>query len=192
MKVWITRPRCDEVFMGGLRNVLLWVDKPYFDQRPIIEEYELYDPDTKEYGPGVWREGGWTSTAGAVRAKPFLKQSEAVKERVWELIRESLVSDELELPVVTAFESGDILLDIRYEAKCAVSWKRFLLEIDLATEEVSRVQVRVLMSGDVDGVDLPLTPEIASTSHFLDEDLNRPFSLKGRPGKFELRDDRIW
>lgn len=192
MKVWITRPKCDEIFMGGLRKVVVWVDKPYFDQRPFTEEYELYDPVTEAYGPGVWREGGWTASVNGERAKPFLKQNEAVLNQVWQKIRESLVSDELSLEVVTDFESGEILLDTRYEAKCAIHWKRFLLEIDLVTETVSHAEVRVVMPGEGSGIGISLTPELATTSHFLEEDISKPFDLRANLGGLELRSDRIW
>lgn len=192
MKVWITRPKCDEIFMGGIRNVMLWVDKPRFDQRPFTEEYELYDPETEKYGPSVWREGGWTSTAGEVRAKPFLKQNQDVLDEVWTMIRNSLASEHLSGDEVTNFEAADTFLDCRYEAKCAIHWKRFLLEIDLKEETVTQADVFVLMPDDAGGLNLPLTPALAITSHFLSEDINQPFSLYDNMGRFDLKNDRIW
>lgn len=192
MKVWITRPECDEVYMGGLRNVLVWVAKPFFDQRPIKEIYELYHVATQAYGSTVWMEGGWTSSVVGVRAKPFLKQNEAVMDRVWDMIRESLVSGKIAPDDVTDIRSADILLDTRYEAKCAVHWKRFLLEIDLLTEVVSHTSVRVVMPEGDEGIDLPLTEGVSTTSYFLDEDLSKPFQMADGVAGFELRNDRIW
>lgn len=192
MKVWITRPQCDEVFMGGLRKVMLWVDKPRFDQRPFTEEYELYDRDTETYGSVVWRESGWVSVAGSVRAKPFLKQNKDVLDAVWAMIRKSLASEQLSGDEVTNIEAADTFLDCRYEAKCTIHWKRFLLEIDLKNETVEQADVMVIMPGDAGGLNFPLAPELAITSHFLDEDINKPFSLHDNLGRLELKSDRIW
>lgn len=192
MKVWITRPTCDEVFTGGFRKVLLWVDKPCFDQRPYTEEYELFDPEEDKYVASVWRELGWTSVAGSVPAKPFLKQSEEILDQVWQMIRHSVSSDLPGGGDVSDFNNSEVFLDARHEARCAIHWKRFLLEIDLKNETVSYADVMVGMEEGSRTLNLPLSPELATTSHFLNEDINQPFDLYAYRGPLELKSDRIW
>ena len=192
MKVWITRPQCDEVFMGGLRNVLLWVDKPRFDQTPVTEEYELFDPEQEKYLYSIWRQSGWISLAGSVKAKPFLKQNEEVLDKVWELICESVRSDQVASSDVTDIRDAEVFLDGNHEAICATNWKRFLLEIDLRNESVEQVDVEVIMPGSRAVLNLPLTPELAVATHFINEDISKPFDWSAPLGRLELKSDRVW
>jgi hypothetical protein len=192
MKVWITRPTCDEVFTGGLRRVLLWVDKPRFDQRPSSVEFELYDPDQKKYLSSIWRQEGWTSEAGSVQAKPFLKQNREILEQVWALICDSVRSDQVANSDVTDFEAAEVFMDARHEAKCDINWKRFLAEVDLKSETVTLTDVEVVMPDSKGVVNLPLTPELAIATHFFDEDISRPFDWYAPLGRLEKKRDRIW
>lgn len=170
----------------------MWVDKPRFDQRPWTEEFELYDPDQDNYLSTVWRQNGWISVAGSVRAKPFLKQNEQILDQVWAMICDSVRSDQVPNSDVTDFEASEVFLDTRYEAICAINWKRFLLEIDLKDETVSLADVEVLMPDSDGTMNLPLTPELAVATHFYNEDISQPFDWYAPLGRLETKSDRIW
>lgn len=180
--------------MGGMRSVQLWTDKPKFDQRAFHLEYEIFHTTTQSYGAGVYRENGWTSVAGFVRAKSFLKQSDEIMCRVSDMMIDSITSELLTSQQARELEAGDLMLDVGYEARCAISWKRFLLEIDLKNDSVRHVDAMVIMPNEYGGgsIDYPLTPELCVASHFLDEDLSKPFRPYERLIDMELRTDRIW
>ena len=177
MKVWITRPKCDEVYMGGFRYVMVWVEKPVFDQRPCILDFELYDPVADKYVAGIYRERGWWSQSGGVQAKRFLKQDLDIREKVWAKIYESVVPADCPDPLNKEFSEDEYrkLLDVSHEAICSTHWKRFLLEIDIRASTVELIAPKVIMgdSSEVVGFDVPAS--VATSSHFIDEDLERPY-----------------
>jgi hypothetical protein len=190
MKVWITRSASDTVFMGGLREVLLWVDEPFFDHRPRILEAELFDPATSAYVMEIYREEGWNSLTGSIPAKEFLKQDEAIRNRVWEEIRRSMISWECLDPI--GYEQGSPLLRKDYEFYCETHWKRFLLEIDLKSETVKLISPMVCYKDNERARGLPLRRPTAISSYFLGADLNRPYHTSDKSLKhLEVRIDRI-
>jgi hypothetical protein len=64
VKVWMTRPECVEVYMGGLRSVDVWVEKPFFDQRPIKHDFNLYCRESNQHFAEVYREMAGTRRRG--------------------------------------------------------------------------------------------------------------------------------
>ncbi|MDT8925474.1 hypothetical protein RBE51_22070 [Pseudomonas taiwanensis] len=188
MKVWITRPYCVELCMGGLRSVDVWVEKPFFDQRPLTYDFDLYCSDTNTHFAEVYQEQGWYTPSGSCRAKRFLKQDESILQQVWALIQDSLA------PLDSAYQNAqpptygeyDHLLDPTYEMKCRIHWKRFLLELDLRKETVRVVQAEVLLVDGQPRGNYPITPETGTTSLFLDEDIAKPFWYEKYDG-YEIR-----
>lgn len=188
MKVWITRPYCVEVCMGGLRSVDVWVEKPFFDQRPMTHDFDLYCLDTKKHFAEVYQEQGWYTPSGRCRAKRFLKQDEAILRQVWALIQHSLA------PVDNAYQDAhppspdeyDHLMDPAYEMKCRIHWKRFLLELDLRNETVKVVEAEVLLNDGEPRGNYPITQETGTASLFLDEDIAKPFCYK-KYDSYEIR-----
>jgi hypothetical protein len=179
MKVWITRPDSGEVFMGGMRSVLLWVAKPTFDHRPMTQEFELVDPDSQKCMATIWREGGWTSEAGRVKAKPFLKQNKDLLNKIW---REIYTSTLPPGPIdpdheCMTFEHSQDMMNFDYELRCRTHWKRFLLEVDIKTENVEIV-IPKTFGLDSEADPSAIDPDFALTSLFYDEDLHRPFHYR--------------
>jgi hypothetical protein len=194
MKVWITRQASDTVFMGGLREVLLWIDEPTFNHRCPVLEAELYDPATNTYVEEIYREEGWLSISGSLRAKDFLKQDEEINRRVWEEICNSLISWECPDPMeVNSVEELDSpLLRADYELHCSTPWKRFLLEIDLKNETVELVSPLVCYEDGVRARGLPLRKSVTVATSFLAGDLNRPYLASNKSlSHLELREDRV-
>ena len=177
MKVWITRPYCPEVHAGGFRSVRLWTQKPIYDHRLIKPYGSLHDRETGEFVSEIWLENGWYSESGCVRAKPFLKQDEAVKSAVWKLISQSVIPSTQPSDYRMSDQEYDALLNPEYELVCACHWKRFLLEIDLVSNQVYQVEAESLIA-DNGSRGLYEIPEVALlTNHFFDEDMNKPCDL---------------
>lgn len=192
MKVWVTRPECVEVYMGGLRSVDVWVEKPFFDQRPIKHDFDLYCRKSKQYFAEVYRENGWYTQTGRVRAKRFLKQDPAIKEKVWALIQESLVYADCADPQRRLNnEEYDELLNLAHEMKCRIHWKRFLLELDLRAETVKVIEPEVLLDERQPRANYPITLDTGTTSSFLDQDLARPYHREAY-SQYEVRRDNLW
>jgi hypothetical protein len=179
------------VFKDGLGDVSLWVDEPYFDHVPRILEAELFDPATKSYVMGIYREDGWISMTNPVRAKVFLEQDEGIRNRVWEEISNSLIS--WECPVPMAHQQDSALLRNDYELSCETHWKRFLLEIDLKKETVELIAPLVCYQGDERIRGLALRESTALSSLFLDCDLARPYLTSDHSLKhLEINTNRIF
>lgn len=192
MKVWITRPDCIEVYMGGLRSVEVWVEKPFFDQRPIKHDFDLYCSQEKQHFAEVYRENGWYTHTGSVRAKRFLKQDPAILERVWVLIQESLGYANFTDPCRRLnIDEYDELLNLAHEMKCRIHWKRFLLELDLREESVRVIDAEVLLDERQPRTNLPITLETGTTSSFLDQDLTRPYHREAY-SQYDIKRDCIW
>lgn len=194
MKVWITRQASDTVFMGGLREVLLWIDEPSFDHRCPVLEAELFDPVTNTYVAEIYREEGWQSIAGCLRAKDFLKQNEEINRRVWEEILNSLISWECPDPMTlkTVEDLDSPLLRADYELSCEIPWKRFLLEIDLKSETVSLIKPLVCYEDGERARGIPLRKSVTVSSSYLAGDLNRPYLRSDKSlSHLELKEDRV-
>lgn len=177
MKVWFTRPSSDEIFMGGLRSVNVWVDKPMFVHSASKPEFELFETETQEYKATIYRELGWCSDAGDVKAKPFLKQNKDIMARVWSAIYESTLPLGCTDPKRMAMDFGECqdMLDFDYELRCRTHWKRFLLELDLSSGDLKVVVPRVIWTSGVEIDSMTVPMDAALTCLFYDEDLHRPF-----------------
>lgn len=184
MKLWITRPRNQEVCLGGMRHVMLWVSEPTFDHRPIKEAFELIDPVSGKFEGCVSAENGWFSRGDPTKAKHFLKQDKQVYDQVWELIILSYTPPSC-LGTGRPIYAGDGMInndevhrmghDSAYEMDCCTHWKRFLLEIDLCQRTVTQVPARAIASFDAAAeYGVAITPAL-NASHFIDEDMSRPF-----------------
>lgn len=194
MKVWITRQASDAVFMGGLRDILLWIDEPSFDHRCQVLEAELFDPARNTYVMEIYREEGWLSRAGSLPAREFLTQNEDIKFRVWEEICNSLISWECPDPMaVKSLDDLDSpLLRQNYELSCAIPWKRFLLEIDLKSETVSLIKPLVCYEDGERARGIPLRKSVTVSSSYLAGDLNRPYLRSDKSlSHLELKEDRV-
>lgn len=173
MKVWITRPESDEVYMGGLRSVELWAEKPRYDHRFISPLYDYYEPNKETRAFSVWKENGWYAQTGSVRAKKFLKQDQEVLKKVWSLIYASILPANHPTEKLTDAEYEQMYHNEKYEGVCCLSNKRFLLEINLATNNVYHVEPRLVYDGE-----LPRGSDLFATRYFIDEDHNRPWFYK--------------
>ncbi len=144
MIVYITRPEAYEIFMGGKRSVLMWVQEPYYSHvsrsNNILNEVRYVDR-------------GWYSPhTHGVLARFILKQDDALLEAVWKEIfwsvcpkgmtyeegvewANTVVKDDPEFPLTNYHSLTD---DKEWEGKCNVCHKRFLLEVNLRTNEVKR------------------------------------------------------
>jgi hypothetical protein len=191
MKVWITRPASDAVFMGGLRDVLLWIDEPHFSHCCRVLEAELFDPGTNTCVMGVYREDGWGSIAGSLKAKEFLSQNETVQQMVWKEICDSMIS--WECPDPMEYNTDSPLLRPNYEKSCSTNWKRFLLEVDLKNETVERISPMVCYLEGERSRGLPLRESTAISSSYLDGDFARPYFYNDRSlAHLEVRTEHIW
>lgn len=184
MKLWITRPRNQEVCLGGMRHVKLWVSEPTFDHRPKSEVFELINPDSGKVEGCVSAENGWFAKGEPTRAKPFLKQDRHVFDQVWEQIFLSYTPPACigtgrrvyaEDGLINNDEVHRMGHDSAYEMDCCTHWKRFLLEIDLCQRTVTQVQARAIISHECNGVYGSEITTSLNASHFIDEDMSRPF-----------------
>lgn len=194
MKIWITRPGVDEVWIRGYQNVMVWLEKPMFDHRVMTPDFEFYNSETGEYLEEVGYEHGWfADRCKTTYAKPFLKQCPELYKKVWRAVVDSCMLKGT-TDVNLYYENWrDLLYDRMYEAKCKVSKKRFLLEVDLDTKEVELVAPKVLFSDD-GAVLINEDPMLLVCTQFLNEDLSRPFDpsfanpYKDRPEISKSRD----
>jgi len=184
MKVWITRPDSIRYHWSGLRHVRVWIEQPVFDQRAIIKQFDLYNEDTKLWGPEIYGEAGWVSRTGSLKAKPFLKQDRRIKGLVLDKIYESLIPSSWPDPINAEMseQEYDRLLEPMYELECMTHWKRFLLELDLKAETVTRIEPKVKWCEGEDAGAYPITQATGSSSLFTDGDLTKPYQPGDFPG----------
>ena len=183
MKLWITRPHSDEIYMGGDRSLRLWTTQPIFDHRPLKHDFDLCHKETGDVFESVYLELGWSSENHSVKATPFLKQDRSVFDRVWELVFASVApaSDPDLYRRNFNVEEYARLIEPRYEMECLVHWKRFLVELDMKSDTVSLIEANSLVSDDDYCFGRPVTENLGLTSLYLDEDLNRPFFYSDYP-----------
>jgi len=144
MLFYITKPDVHECVMGGFRHVNLWTSQPSYHHYPIAYN-GLHD--RKEF-----QDKGWCVNfePDFASAKPILKQDEDLAEKVWSLMRWSCC------PTGVSFEShiewcdtktendydnwSELLYHRTYgreaDANANINFKRFLLEINVRTNEV--------------------------------------------------------
>lgn len=151
MIVYITRPYAYEVYMGGKRDVRLWVQEPYYSHHSIGNELG---------GEIRYVDQGWHAThSGSVKARFILTQDNTLLEKVWKEIFWSI------LPKGMSYDEGCVWADIvtsedpefpdtnyrllvddkEWEGKCNVCHKRFLLKVNLRTNEVERIKPGVYL-----------------------------------------------
>lgn len=175
MKVWITRPISSEVYSGGLRSALLWIERPRFDHRPSVYEFDLIDSNGHLFAT-VYREQGWTSPSGSLRVKSFLKQSPVLYQRVWNKIYYSILPISINDPEYKLSVSEyKQLLDDKYELNCKVHYKRFLLELDLLKMSVNLVHPEIIIDSPQIVGEWPLNHINGLTELFLNENMNNPY-----------------
>lgn len=179
MRVWITRPKSSEVYLGGLRSVLLWIEEPRYDHRMLNDGGCLIDRDTSDILHYIYKEKGWWSQTGSLKAKIFLKQDKEVLKKVWNKIYESLIPNDIDDTSLTYSlnekEYDELHHNPNYEMICTLNWKRFLLEIDLSENTVKLVQPLVIPYNGESERNIPLTDFNHVFDSFLDEDENKPF-----------------
>lgn len=143
--VYITRPYAYEIYMGGKRDLSVWLEKPYYSHQS--RSYEL---GTDTYYVDI----GWRSAfATRQRAKLLFEQDERLLEVIWPEVFLSIC------PKGMSYEEGKVWADTpdpskddpddtlyralyedkEWEGKCNTSHKRFLLEVDLRSYAVRRI-----------------------------------------------------
>ncbi|MDU8351161.1 hypothetical protein RYA05_04530 [Pseudomonas syringae pv. actinidiae] len=183
MKVWITKPDAHEVYMGGMRRVQLWVQPPAFDHRPLIGEFELYDPKSNKRFASVFRERGWRAQTTSTGAKAFLKQDPDLMNSVWLKIYEScvLADDPDPLNKSMDYDEYSRLIERGYDMLCCYHWKRWLLEVDIRTSETKVIEPWVYAEKSSSASEVPLTDALGNHYLFLNEDLSRPYDARKFP-----------
>jgi len=152
MLVYITRPTASSVYMGGKRHLLLWVERPWYDHRP-------------RFDGELWVDTGWQGpfSQGAY-ARDLLKQDEALLDAVMTQVVLSLrpkgTTPEEGLKWAESLDNWRSLMDEPdWEGRCHLCHKRFLLQVNLRTNQVGLVTPHV-----IDG-DLEPTYEQATRRH---------------------------
>ena len=159
MLVYITKPIVHECIMGGFRSLALWTDMPHYHHYP--SRINSLKENVKEYVDRGWGHGHRNHPSPA---KPILKQDEDLAEKVWNQITWSCcpkgISFEEHIawcntPVPegdnSLFEPYTNLENLLYhrpngklaDIKCNINYKRFLLEVNLRTNEVKILTPRV-------------------------------------------------
>lgn len=166
MLVYITKPIVHECIMGGFRSLALWTKMPHYHHYPtrinsmIKGEYQYVDRG--------WGDGNKNYPSPA---KPILKQDEDLAEKVWNQITWSccpkgisfedhvqwcnaLVEDHKQ-SFMTPNTNFENMLFHHSEGKNAdiksnINYKRFLLEVNLRTNEVKILTPRVHWYNDHD------------------------------------------
>lgn len=148
MIVWMTRPDAYEVYMGGDRSMDLWITRPAYSHVDVEDDF---------MGRKMFRDTGWCAAhSTAQRGRYLLKQDSALHFNVMHEVVSSLVPFDLPHdvdPYVWADTrlSGEdtnwrlLYLDRDWEQKCRVCYKRFLLEVNLRTNEVNRIDPQVFL-----------------------------------------------
>lgn len=180
MKIWITRPSACEVYMGGMRSIGFWVQKPRYDHR--LKEHEIYQHiDNPNDGIVVYQEVGWSyGNSYEIPGKAFLKQEKTIFDRVWDKVRISVCPPDVDADQWSEdMKNWHQLVDDNYwEAQCRLSKKRFLLEVDICAKTVEFVEPEIVLPQGLFNTQrdcglFPITNKVNSFyalySQFLDE-----------------------
>ncbi len=146
LKVYITRPDAYEIYMGGKRDLRVWLEKPYYSHQS--RTHELHNE--VRYVDDGWR----AAFSTGARFKLLFEQDRRLLDVVWPLVflsvcLKGMTYEEGEkwanTPDPTPEDPEDTLYrqlfsDKEWEGKCNTSHKRFLLELDLRTYEVQRIK----------------------------------------------------
>lgn len=176
MKIWITRPISSQVHSGGMRFAQLWIERPRYDHRPYTYQFDIRDCKGN-FVASVYRELGWTTQSGSLRAKPLLKQDPLLYKKVWNNIYASCVPRTYNYPLKVELtrEEHSRLTESDYELHCWTHYKRFLLEVDLISRDVHLVHPEIVIDGPLIIKDFPLTSMTGLTELYLGEDMGRPY-----------------
>lgn len=155
--VWITRPGSYEVLMHGDRHLSLWTERPRYSHSALLHDLRGRD------GAPKYKDQGWLAHRQhfGAPAKPLLKQSQTLRDAVWDQVFLSLCPKGLDLDRGRQWSEtprGDevfdghaitlwheLIDDRGWEGKCNTAHKRFLLEVDLLTQTVRRIAPLVVL-----------------------------------------------
>ena len=151
LKVYITRPPAYEIYMGGKRDLRVWLDKPYYSHQSRRDDF---------HGKVRYTDDGWRAAfCSGRRFKPLYEQDPRLVEVVWPHVFLSVCPQGMsyeqglawaDTPSPTPEDATDTLYgqlfsDKEWEGKCNTCFKRFLLELDLRTYEVQRIKPGILL-----------------------------------------------
>lgn len=143
--VYITRPDAYEIYMGGKRDLRVWLEKPYYS----------HQSRTSGLRDDQFVDDGWRAAfATGQKAKLLFEQDKQLLDVVWPHIFLSICPKGMtyeegkvwaDAPSPTDEDPEDtnyrlLFSDREWEGKCNTSHKRFLLELDLRTYEVKRIK----------------------------------------------------
>lgn len=176
MKIWITRPISSLVHTGGMRFAQLWIERPRYDHRPYTFQFDIRD-SKGNYVESVYRELGWTTQSGSLRAKPLIKQDPLLYRKIWNMIYSSCVPRTYDNPSSVELPRDEYkkLLESDYELKCWTHYKRFLLEVDLISRNVQVVHPDIVIDGPLIVHEFPLSPMTGITELYLGDRMGRPY-----------------
>lgn len=143
MIVYITRPEASEVYMGGKRHLDAWLQEPYYDHRP-------------RFDGSFYTDAGWSAThCQGQPARLLLTQDPALLEAVMDRVICSVYPSGMDPAQGEAWSNqltadGDpmwrtLFTDRDWEARCNRCHKRFLLKVDLRTNQVELVTPFVII-----------------------------------------------
>lgn len=158
MLVYITKPLVHECIMGGLRSIALWTKRPDYHHFPT--RYNSLIEGANQYVDRGWGQGQRTVTCPA---KPLLEQDEELAEKVWNYIVWSCCPKDVTFeehikwcntPILdkslkdTHQTNYTNLLLAQPGGKKAdinsnINYKRFLLEVNIRTNEVKVLTPKV-------------------------------------------------
>ena len=150
MLIYITKPIVHECIMGGFRSVSLWTKPPHYDHYPIMTRISG-DKEEKLFVDRGW---GIKGSRCSAPAKPFLEQDEVLATKVWEQIVWSCCPKEVSFenhiqwcnqmaPGQNPYQEDNFsnMLyhnpeGIKADIKSNINYKRFVLEVNVRTNEV--------------------------------------------------------
>lgn len=139
--------------MGGHRNLAIWLEQPSYSHQSRSNGM----PDKNQFVDRGWV----TALTTGQRAKFLLGQDLALLDAVWHEVflsvcPKGMTYDEgvawAQTPAPSEFDPDETLYralfeDKEWEAKCNTCHKRFLLEVNLRTNEVRRIKPSIDLRG---------------------------------------------
>jgi hypothetical protein len=158
MIVYITRPEASEVYLGGKRHLDVWLQEPHYDHRPRFDGCHYTD-------------AGWSATHCMPQAaRLLLSQDHALLEAVMDQVVLSVYPAGMNAAQGEAWSNGQtddgdpmwrtLYTDKEWETRCNRCHKRFLLKVDLRTNQVELVTPFVII-GRFSYTTTDITPELA-------------------------------
>jgi hypothetical protein len=138
--LYFTRPEAYEVYMGGKRSITVWFEPPQYRHTAKPEDYR-----------GRYSERGWSYDHDyGKRARSLFKQDPDLLDLIWDFVAWSVYPKGMTLEqgsewvakAITSPPTPDLWGDFEdnyswlsddrnWEAKCNLSYKRFLLKVDV-------------------------------------------------------------